>query len=125
MMDHVVSIDESAEIVICTARGILNVETATSISLPVNAKAYSLGYSVIYDLSQTQLFANILDAYEFPRDRTALFGEAKHIPRKIAIIRPRDQHHDFWEFYETTARNSGLTLKVFDSLDEARKWCKS
>lgn len=124
MLEHQIELDETTGIVICTARGTLNVKSAQMISV-ANVTAYELGYSVIYDLSQTRLSATIVEAYQFPRNRAALFGEPNRIPKSIAIVYPDSQRLEFWSFYETTSRNSGLNLKVFDSLSRARNWCTS
>ena len=122
-MDYHIETDDNAKIVLCTASGTLNIQNAEKISLATNPKAYALNYSVIYDLSQTHLAATIVDAYEFPRNRAALFGAQNEMPKKIAIVYAPGKNIDFWRFYETTATNAGLILKVFDSVTKAREWC--
>ena len=121
MLHHIIERDALSKVVLCTATGVLSVKTALQIS-QANLLAYDLGYSLIYDVSRTRLVASIVEAYEFVRDRTALFGDPTHIPKKIAVVRSPG-NDEFWEFYQTTALNAGLPVQVFDFMEVARDWC--
>ena len=62
----------------------------------------------------------IFDAYSFSREKDSLYEDISHSFGKAAIVHRADK--EFWEFFETTARNAGVFVKVFCSKEEAIEW---
>jgi hypothetical protein len=61
--------------------------------------------------------ASTLDFYHYGKLlRDSLF------PNKLALVFPEEMHPDNLDFFETTARNRGVEMRLFSTMEEARKW---
>lgn len=118
-MNYTVDIDNKNKVVLCTCRGMLDLASAKSMTRDVRKRAYELGYGLVYDVTNVSLEVGITDAYSFPRDED-IYEDLKHRRGKAAVVYKNDK--DFWEFFETTARNAGVDVLVFSEIEEALKW---
>ena len=75
---------------------------------------------MLYDVINVSLGVGIFDAYYYPRDIETLYEDPKHRYGKAAIVYKADK--EFWEFFETTARNAGVNVKLFRKREEAIEW---
>ena len=85
----------------------------------VRKQCFELGYGLLYDVTNTSLGVGYGDAYFFPRDK-ALYADPKHRWAKAAVLYKADK--EFWEFFETSARNVGVNVKLFRKREEAIEW---
>lgn len=119
-MDYDVDIDNENKAVLCTCRGTLDLASAKSMIRDVRKRAFELDYGLLYDVTNVSLGVKILDAYTFPRDMENIYEDFRHRRGKAAVVYKNDR--DFWEFFETTARNTGVDVMVFRETEEALKW---
>ena len=119
-MDYTIDIDDKNKVVLCTCRGVIDVPSARSMVREVRKTAFDLDYGVLYDVTRLSLGVSISDAYFFPRDIENIYEDLKHSFSKAAIVYKADE--DFWDFFETTARNAGLAVSLFREPEEALEW---
>ncbi len=53
------------------------------------------------------------------------YGELIHMSafrNKLALVFPKEMHHDNLDFFETTAKNRGVNIELFSAIDEALNW---
>ncbi len=119
-MDYAVYVQDEKKIVLCVCEGILDLASAKSMTRDVRKKAFDLGYGLLYDVTKISLGVGIPDAYFFPRDIANIYEDPMHRIGKVAIAYESDK--DFWEFFETTAQNTGVDVVVFCEIEKALKW---
>jgi len=119
-MEYVVDIDGRNQVVLCTCNGTLDLASAKVMTRDVRKQSFELGYELLYDVTNVTLGVGIADAYFYPRDITALYENIKHRVNKAAII--YNTGKEFWKFFETTARNAGVNVKLFLKREEAIGW---
>ena len=119
-MDYDIDIDNKKKVVLSTCRGMLDLASAKSMTRDVRKRAYELGYRLLYDVSNVSLSVGIIDAYSFPRDMENIYEDLRHRKSKAAIVYKFDK--DFWEFFETTARNAGVNVMLFCEKEKALEW---
>ena len=119
-MDYRVDIDNENEIVLCTCSGMLDLASAKLMTRDVRKRAFELDYRLLYDVINVSLGIGITDAYSFPRDMENIYEDFKHRQGKVAIVYKEDA--EFWEFFETTARNVGVNILRFREIEEAINW---
>ena len=119
-MEYDIHIDYENRIVLCAARGVLDLESARSMTRDARKKSFELDYGLLYDVTEATLNVKIVDAYSFPRDIKNIYEDNAHRRGKAAIVYKSDK--DFWEFFETTARNAGVIVKLFREKKEAIEW---
>lgn len=91
------------------------------IELAVLHKCYS--WLVNYQSSSFKM--STLEIYELPRkiwNMMEVLGENKYSVKR-AIVNTRDKSDLL--FLETTAKNTGQNLRIFENIDEAKKWIVS
>jgi len=121
-MDYEVSIDHDNKIVCALCKGTIDVTDAMSVTKDVRARAFELGYSVLYDATETFPQISFAQAYTYPRDIKNLYADPKHRYGKAAIVCAPGKDETFWKFLETTARNAGIIVRVFLDKSEAAQW---
>jgi len=119
-MDYRVDIDNENEIVLCTCTGMLDLASAKLMTRDVRKRAFELGYRLLHDVTNVSLGIGIADAYSFPLDMENIYEDFKHRQGKVAIVYKEDE--EFWKFFETTARNAGVSVLVFCETEEAVSW---
>ena len=113
--------DEGKKTVICLAEGAVTYEEAFQASKETAEKAHSLGFHALFDARKTYLSVKLLDAYRFPAEHGDVFRELIYKGLKTAMIyNPKEA--EFYRFYETTANNNGVNIRVFTEEGEAFKW---
>ena len=119
-MEYDITIDSKNEVVLCVCRGILDLASAKSMTKDVRKKAFELGFGLLDDVKNVSLDVGIIDAYSFPRDKETLYEDPEHSFGKAAVLYKTDK--EFWEFFETTARNAGVNVRLFCKREEAMEW---
>jgi hypothetical protein len=119
-MEYDVEIDDRNHVVLCVCKGTLELASAKAMTRDVRKQSFELGYGLLYDVTSVSLGVGIVDAYSYPRDITTLYEDPTHRSGKAAIIYKADKK--FWEFFEMTARNAGVNVKLFRKREEAIKW---
>lgn len=71
----------------------------------------------LFDHRKTHVIAKTLESY----DRSRLYQEIVSNRTIRAAIVLRELHADY-QFYETTVRNRGWDVKIFDAYDTAMEW---
>jgi len=121
-MDYEVAIDHENKIVCAICRGTLDMTDAMSVVKDVRSRAFELSYAVLYDVTEASPKISFAQAYTFPRDIKNLYTDPKHRYGKAAIVCTPGKDETFWKFLETTARNAGVLVKVFQDKSEATEW---
>jgi hypothetical protein len=103
----------------------LNVESARAATREAGKKAFEQGYDILFDVTGATLRASITEAYQFPRDVGSAYEDSRHRNARMAILYRSVRDEEFWEFYETTAMNTGLAVKVTRDWDDAVAWLSS
>ena len=80
------------------------------------AVASKLEIMIVREEPGVQL-ASITNFYEF----AGLFAESD-FDGKLALVFPGEKHHEKLEFFEITAKNRGVDVKLFSSKKDARSW---
>ena len=119
-MEYDVKIDDRNQVVLCVCKGMLELASAKAMTRDVREQSFALGYGLLYDVTNVSLGVGIVDAYSYPRDTADLYEDPRHRYGKAAIIYEGDK--EFWEFFETTARNAGVNVKLFRKREEAIEW---
>ena len=119
-MEYDVKIDARNQVVLCVCKGTLNLASAKAMTRDVRKQSFELGYGLLYDVTNVSLGVGIVDAYSYPRDTAELYEDPRHRYGKAAITYKADK--EFWEFFETTARNAGVNVKLFRKREEAIEW---
>jgi|GEM_PF-1532357 len=119
-MDYRVDIDNENEIVLCTCTGVLDLASAKSMTRDVRKRAFGLGYQLLHDVTNVSVGIKIADAYSFPLDMENIYEDFKHRQGKVALVYKEDA--EFWKFFETTARNAGVSILVFCEMEAAMNW---
>jgi hypothetical protein len=119
-MEYDVEIDDRNQVVLCVCNGRLDLASAKTMTRDVRKQSFELGYRLLYDVTNVSLGVGITDAYYFPRDIATIYENPAHRYGKATIIYKDDK--EFWEFFETTARNTGVNVKLFCKKEEAIEW---
>jgi hypothetical protein len=119
-MEYDVEIDGRNQVVLCVCKGILDVALAKAMTRDVRKRSFELGYGLLYDVTDVSLGVGIVDAYFFPRDIASLYEDPLHRSVKAAIVYKADK--EFWEFFQTTAQNAGVNVKLFHRREKAIEW---
>ena len=119
-MDYTIDMDSKNKVVLGTVRGVLDLPSTQLMTREVRKTAYDLGYEILYDETNVSPQVGITDAYYFPRDIENIYDDPVHRHSKAAIVYKSDK--DFWEFFETTARNVGVNVMLFCEIEEAIEW---
>lgn len=119
-MEYDVDIDSGNQVVLCTCKGKLGLASAQAMTRDVRKQAFELGYGLLYDVTNTSLGARIADAYSFPRDITTIYEDPIHRFGKAAIVYKSNK--EFWHFFEITAQNAGVRVRLFRTREEAIEW---
>lgn len=106
-MNYTVDFDNKNKFVLCTCRGMLDLASAKSKTIFVRKRVYELGYGLVYDVTNISLEVGIIDAYSFSRDED-IYDDLKHCRGKAVVVYKNEK--DFWEYFETTARNAGVDV---------------
>ena len=122
-MEYYVDIDDRNQVVLCVCKGTLDLASAKAMTRDVRKQSFELGYGLLYDITNVSLSVGITDAYFYPRDTANLYEDFIHRKNKAAIIYKAD--NEFLEFFETTAQNTGVNIKLFRNREEAIEWLSS
>ena len=122
-MEYDVEINKKNKVVLCVCKGALDLASAKAMTRDVRKQSFELGYGLLYDVTSVSLGVGIVDAYSYPRDIKGLYEDHTHRSGKAAIIYKADK--EFWEFFETTARNAGVNVRLFRKREEAIEWLSS
>ena len=122
-MEYDVDIDSGNQVVLCICKGRLDLASAQAITRDVRKQSFELGYGLLYDVTNVSLGIGIGAVYSFPRDVATIYEAPIHRRGKAAIVYRVDE--DFWEFFETTARNAGVHVRLFRTREEAIEWLSS
>jgi hypothetical protein len=120
-----ISIDGDLHIIRVTCHGKLDWSCGPDISGKPRELAVENGYGILYDLRDASPDAKTMDFYRYAREIQATrFENLKYI-RSALLISSGPRKAD-WSFYETTAKNVGINVRLFiDKEEEALKWAAS
>lgn len=121
-MEFEIRSDAASRIVTCTARGALDLTDAARMTREARKRSHELGYGLLYDVRAVFVNASLVDAYDFPRRTDELYEMPEHRSGRAAILFGKDEA--FWRFFETTVRNLGLMVNVFQDQEEALRWLR-
>lgn len=115
-------IDHENRIVCGRWQGPLDVSAGASMTREVRKRAFELEYGALYDVTEANPQISLAQAYSFSRDIKSLYEDPKHRMGKAAIVHAPGKDEKFWRFFETTARNAGIIVKLFQDKTEAMAW---
>jgi len=121
-MEFEIRSDAESRIVTCTATGELDLTDAARMTRAARKRSHELGYGLLYDVRAVSVAASLVDAYDFPRRTDELYDTPAHRLGRAAILFEKDEA--FWDFFETTVRNVGLTVNIFKDREEALRWLR-
>ncbi len=75
---------------------------------------------ILNDLRQAKLIIPLADMYSFPREVGE--GFVGLFPKRALVYR---NDEIMLQFFEVTSRNQGLSVRVFDDYDKAKRWLLS
>ena len=108
-----------------TCKGFLNVENAAEVTQKARAMALEQGDALLFDYCQVTLTAGMGEIYFYPRQQEFLATEPTRAVR-TAILITENPELKKWQFYETTAQNTGLNVRLFvDDEEGALAWLLS
>lgn len=106
---------------ICTIAGDLNLEKVGDCVKQITEEAKKNNCKcLLNDLRRANLDLSIVDLY-----MTAEKVISKELDRSWRRAIVVDVDSEKAEFYETTAHNRGLSIRIFNDIDEALKWLKA
>lgn len=114
--------DDDLKLVRVTARGEFSKARGEEVITAARLRAAETGYDILYDFRDTVTRVALIDWYKLPRQLVVLRMAETRNP-KVAILYPVHSARDY-QFYEDTAANVGLTVKVFQDEAEALAWLK-
>ena len=122
-MPHTVTYNPETHIVETKAHGNLTLEEAKELIFDIGqACAENNCFLCLSDYRDVTLKLSTLDIYSIPQilsDKLASMGlPANKVKRAVVIAK---DIRDF-EFFETVTINRGQNIKLFQDIDEAKKW---
>ena len=122
-MSHTVAYNSEAHLIETRVQGILTMEEAKEIiSEIIQAGKSSNCYLCLSDYREAELDLSVIELYNVPRIIARESAAQGLLANKFkrAIVVKRDLK-DFY-FFETVTLNSGQNAKLFEDIDEAKKW---
>ncbi len=122
MSQYDISQDDDLKLVRVTAHGEFSRALGVKVITAARLRAAETGYNVLYDFRDTVTRVAMIDWYDLPR-RLDVLRTAEARSAKVAVLYPAHSAKDY-QFYEDTAANAGLTVKIFQDEAEALAWLK-
>lgn len=118
-----ISVSKPDGLVAVKTSGFLTSEKTIQMTRETFSAAASNGIrNILGDHSDLATEISILDIYNLPR---TLLREVVELPIKVAVVHSQDPaEKDKLAFFETTALNTGMQVKLFTNLEDARLWFK-
>ena len=113
--------DHEKKVLWIIGSGSFDKQSTTKMVSTARKMASELKFPLLYDLRLAKFQLSVIDLYQIPRDRE-IFADISTRVRKSANVFAKDVDKELLNFYETTARNSGLIWKAFFDVSEAMKW---
>lgn len=114
--------DHELKLVRVVARGDLSRALGVEIITKARLLAAESGYNILYDMRDSVTRVAMFEWYDLPRTLDVL-QKAETRRARVAVLYPAHSSRDFL-FYEDTAANAGLNVKVFLDEAEALAWLK-
>jgi hypothetical protein len=124
MTHHRIEVEDAQRLVRVTYTGDLDLRTIMGVITEARRAAYELGFLLLYDFTECTVGVNLPGGNAFPQN-LAILQEPAMRRMRVALVVPQDRDRAFWDFYETTAVNAGLTLRVFRVEGDALRWLRS
>ena len=105
-------LDNELGLVLVRARGAMNYENATEVSLRAREEATMHGYGVFFDFRAVTLDSSLAEMVRFPHESPSTTNEALRKPKCAVLVRD-DKDLDFWRHFEEATQKAGLRDKVF------------
>lgn len=122
MSQYDISTDHDLKLVRVTAHGEFSKALGEEVITMARLRAAETGYSILYDFRNTVTRVAMVEWYLLPR-RLDVLRTAETRGAKVAVLYPPHSAKDYL-FYEDTAANAGLIVKVFEDEAEALAWLK-
>jgi hypothetical protein len=124
MAQHTIEVENAHQLVRVPYGGELDLQTIMAVVTDARRTAYELGFLLLYDFTECTVGVNLPRGNPFPQN-LAILQEPAMRKMRVALVVPPERDGAFWDFYETTAVNAGLTLRVFRVEAEALRWLRS
>lgn len=122
-MNWDISISKAENLVVVKTRGAFSFEQIKAMTIETFRKALDndIG-NILGDHRDLDSQVSIVEIYNLPRE---LLRNIVNRHTKVAVVysKASSKKEDF-DFFETTALNVGVNVKLFVDLDEARLWLK-
>lgn len=120
-----IQVEDDLHIIRVTCHGKINWSTGIDISREPRELASGKGYGILYDLRDAKIDAGTLEIFRYAREIQATKFEKLRYIRSALLVSSGPSKAD-WSFYETTAQNSGVNVRLFiDNEEGAVKWAAS
>ena len=126
-MDHFeykIDLDQDRKVVIVTVQGKISNKSGKEVITNARSSAEEYGYNILYDLRETELSISVADLFHLARNPEVLGNPKMKYVTRVAILSVPDDQNSNYNFYETTAHNAGLRVKVFMDEEEAYEWLR-
>lgn len=120
MMKVKTIIDQKLQLVRLTVSGNINIDEGKEMIRDARRNALKYGFNLLYDMRQATLDASVTDLYKLVWDGE-VFDDPEMYKARVGILVKESKLADY-QFYETTASNAGLTVKVMHEEAELIKW---
>jgi hypothetical protein len=124
MGQHSIEVEHAERLVRVTYGGDLDLRTIMGVVTEARRTAYGLGFVLLYDFTECTVGVSLSGGNAFPQN-LAILQEPAMRKMRVALVVPPERDRAFWDFYETSAVNAGLTLRVFGAEGDALRWLRS
>ena len=117
-MDFEITYDPEMKCVVGKLNGIMDTQTVRIYVKEISAVAKKHNCKkFINDLREAEIKLSITDLYNAPKEVTT--DEFDRTWKRAIVVKERT---DSISFFETTSRNQGFQVKIFDNIEEALEW---
>jgi hypothetical protein len=122
-MPHTIVYDSELHIIKTTFLGIIDIKSAKEITTEFALMGKEKNcYLFLNDFREATLKLSTLDIYEAPKTISGIFSLAGFTAYQTKRALVVSQKSADFQFFETVIHNQGQRSKVFEDIDEAKKW---
>ncbi|MDH3999188.1 MAG: hypothetical protein OET90_10170 [Desulfuromonadales bacterium] len=122
LMKNKTTIDNEKKLLTCSLEGAFDVDASIALAQRLRTQARELGCNILYDARKLQISDSIFPVYEFATRLSSIIDTLALRKIKVAFLHQDNDHDAQWKFYEDTAVNRMLLIKVFQKEQEAIAW---
>jgi hypothetical protein len=111
-LEYKITLDHEKNLVRMTCWGILKIEEAPKSAREARILADKHGYRLLFDYRGVDLHAKTGQIYQYPREVDHLLDNKLRRIKTALLVSNGPQLKDF-RFFETTARNTGVNVRIF------------